>query len=140
MDLIRAAWQLAISSLAGRRTRSILLALAVALATALSVAVSASMDTMVASLRQAMGEMVGLLDTRLSDRYGQRVDEKVLQQVRSMPGVAIAAARFNAGISVRLERTGQKTTVNAEGIEPSLDPLLHPLKLLEGRAVAKEGE
>lgn len=140
MVLTLPAWHLAINNLAGRRTRAVLLILAIALATALSVAVSAAMDTMEASLRQTLGEMVGLMDLRIHHRFGQRIEEKVLEQVRRWPQVELAVPRFSTGISVTNARTGKKATLLAEGIDPREDPKLHPTKLSAGRGLQKEGE
>lgn len=117
---MRPAWQLATNNLAGRRTRSLLLILAVALATALSVAVSASMDTLVQSLRQTVGQLVGLVDAKVQSRYGRQ--------------------RMPDGVSLRLARTDKRAPISAEGIDPAAQQEAHPMKLLEGRFIEADDE
>ncbi len=138
--MTRAVWQLAISNLAGRRGRSLLLILAVALSTALVVAAAAAMGTIGASLELAIGRVAGLSDLQITHRFNGRVEETLLERVRQWPEVAMAIGHFEAGITVQLERTGKSETFVAQGVEPGLDEKLRPLKIVRGRMIQAPGE
>ncbi len=135
-----AVWQLAISNLAGRRGRSLLLVLAVALSTALVVAAAAALGTIGASLELAIGRVAGLSDLQITHRYNGRVDQTLLDQIRQWPQTALAIGHFEAGVTVRNERTGQSETFIAQGVEPGLDEQLRPLKITQGRMIRDGGE
>jgi len=91
---MRAAWHLAISSLAGRRLRTTLLVVAIAVAASLSVAVGAMTGTLSASFELAVGRMTGLADLRIRHRAGERLDQKLLDSVRAWPETRLAGGRL----------------------------------------------
>ena len=138
--MIQPAWHLATSSLAGRRGRTALLVAAVAVATILAVAVAALMGTIGESLRHVIGRVSGLADARVVHRFQQRLNVSVIDTVQSWPGVAVVSPQLGTTLSLTLERTKQSVTATVRGVDPVADATLHPVNLLAGRYVERDGE
>ena len=138
---MRAVWQLAINSLAGRRGRTSLLVAAVTLATALSVLVACAIGTLQESYSQSMAAVAGLSDLQVLHRAYGRFDGQILENVRSWPEVLNATARYDhKGPTILLERTDKREPVEIHGVEPQYDRLFFPARLLEGRYIEADGE
>src|ERR1051325_10246551 len=105
---MRTVWHLAINSLAGRRGRTTLLVLAVALAAALTVAVGSALSTAEHSMERQVAEVMGLTDLIVANKYSGALPAGLTATLRAMPGVQIAAGRYDAGIFLRNDRTGEK--------------------------------
>ncbi|MEX0775756.1 MAG: FtsX-like permease family protein [Phycisphaeraceae bacterium] len=133
-------WHLATSNLAGKRGRSALLVLAVALAVVLTVSIAAGLGTIGAALSHRLGRVAGLSDLQITHRYNSRVDQAVLAQVRAWPEVLRAAGYFEAGITLRNERTERSETFLAQGVDPELDGVIRPFKYLQGRMIRGDDE
>lgn len=131
--MIRAAWHLAISSLAGRPGRSALLILAVALATSLTVATSASIDTLAASIRRVVGQSIGLTDLRITHRFSQHLDDDLLNRVRAWPQVKLATGTFETGVGITSSKSDRYMTAVARGIDSRIESQLNPLAMRAGR-------
>jgi len=97
---MRAAWRIAISSLSGRRSRTLLLMAAVALSAGLIVAVACAM----ASLNLAVGDrikaVVGSADVRLRHVNHVSFDAAVAEQARKWPGVTLVIPRARESITL----------------------------------------
>lgn len=138
--MIQPVWQLATNSLAGRRGRTALLVAAVAVATALAVAVAATMGTVGHSVRNVVGRVAGLSDARIVHRYQQRLNNSVIDTVRAWPDVAAVSPQLGTTLSLKLDRNGKTVTATVRGVEPEIDSQLHPVSLLSGRYIEREGE
>ena len=90
---MRAAWQLAISSLSARRLRTALLASAVALSAALIVAVACAMASVTATVERRVNSTVGAAEARIRDIGGERLQADLIGVVRSWPEVLVASPR-----------------------------------------------
>lgn len=137
---MRAVWHIAVSSLAGRRGRTLLLILAVTLGTMLTVGAAALMGTFAHALEQAVGRIAGLADVRLHHRYSARLEAAVLSTVRAWPEVQLATARVETTLLLRHLQTGRWQLVLASGVEPAFLQPLHPLSLSQGRILEHDDE
>ena len=90
---MRPSWHIARHALSGRRTRTILLVIAVGLASALVAAVSTGMKTVQATVEYRISRSIGDVDARIVHRYGSPFQGDIATEVRAWPGVRDAAAR-----------------------------------------------
>jgi putative ABC transport system permease protein len=143
---MRALWPFARRSLLGRRGRTALLVAAVGLAASLVVAVTSGMRTAQASLDAAVARAMGATDARVVHRYAQPFDEALLAEVRGWPGVARAAGRLNASITLSNESSRdesgkpRKATVQCRGVDPAEDAFFREVEIEEGRRIERAGE
>jgi putative ABC transport system permease protein len=105
---MRAAWQLAISSLSGgkggRRGRTALLIAATALSTALIAAVACAIGAVNLAIQTQIEASVGAADLRIKPPgSGLTMPAEVLDRVREWPEVEIAEARSQTSLAVRYE-------------------------------------
>ena len=143
---MRALWPFARRSLLGRRGRTALLVAAVALATSLVVAVTSGMRTAQDTLERRLAERLGNTDVRVVHRYAEDFDDALLDEVRAWPGVARAAGRRFA--SVTLANQGApaddgrtpRVTAQARGIDLAEDARFREVTLVEGRRLEQVGE
>ncbi|MFO0856056.1 MAG: FtsX-like permease family protein [Phycisphaerales bacterium] len=119
---MRAAWRLAISNLRQRRARSVLLILVIALSAVLISAVSVAMGSLRHAIEQRVTTLVGNADARIHARgTGQTLDAALLREVKSMPGVAAAAPRLEATMSLRFGKPVWKKPKSADGSDSPID-------------------
>ncbi len=144
---MRALWPFARRSLLGRRGRTALLVAAVALAASLVVAVTSGMRTAQASLDAAVARAMGATDARVVHRYAQPFDAALLDEVRGWPGVARAAGRLSASITLAHEDAlgadagrPPKATVQCRGIDPAEDAFFREVEIEQGRRIERAGE
>ncbi|MEY2716667.1 MAG: hypothetical protein RIT24_3010 [Planctomycetota bacterium] len=143
---MQALWPFARKSLLGRRGRTALLIAAVGLAASLVVAVTSGMRTAQASLDAAVARAMGATDARVVHRYAQPFDEALLAEVRAWPGVARAAGRLNASITLSNEAARddagrpRKSTVQCRGVDPAEDAFFREVEIEEGRRIERAGE
>ncbi|MFN7886520.1 MAG: ABC transporter permease, partial [Phycisphaerae bacterium] len=143
---MQALWPFARKSLLGRRGRTALLIAAVGLAASLVVAVTSGMRTAQASLDAAVARAMGATDARVVHRYAQPFDEALLAEVRAWPGVARAAGRLNASITLSNEAARddagrpRKSTVQCRGVDPAEDAFFREVEIAEGRRIERAGE
>lgn len=141
MVSMRATWHLAINSLAGRRGRTALLITAVALATVLSVFVACVLGTLHHSYAECMGFAAGKSDLHLRQRSYERFDQRLLEEVRSWPEVALATGRLDhKGITLELVDAESKSIVTVHGVEPAIDREFYPQTILQGRWIEGDHE
>lgn len=148
---MRATWQLAVNSLAGRRGRTALLVAATALATMLSVVVTCAVNTLQHSYAESMAHIAGASDVRVRHRAMQLFDESILAKVRNWPEVEFTAGRIEKkGVSVLKSnddagrdnegKDDQVGRVDAIGIDPVLDPRFFPVAIVSGEDVQQAGQ
>ncbi len=143
---MQALWPFARKSLLGRRGRTALLIAAVGLAASLVVAVTSGMRTAQASLDAAVARAMGATDARVVHRYAQPFDEALLAEVRAWPGVARAAGRLNASITLSNDAARddagrpRKSTVQCRGVDPAEDAFFREVEIEEGRRIERAGE
>ncbi len=94
------SWQLALSSLAGRRGRTILLTGAVAAACALIVAVSSGLTSAQATMEQVLTQLLGSADARIIHVFNGRFDRSLLEDVRKWPGVTDVTTQLNGSVTL----------------------------------------
>ncbi len=119
---MRAAWRLAISNLRQRRARNVLLILVIALSAVLISAVSVAMGSLRHAIEQRVTTLVGNADARIQARgTGQTLDASLLREVQKMPGVAAAAPRLEATMSLRFGKPVWKKPKSADGTDSPID-------------------
>lgn len=104
MDSIHPSWHIARLSLLGRRSRTVLVGIAVALASTLVVAVSCAMATAMTNVQARVHALVGRTDARIVHRNGADFDANAIEIARGLPQVKAAAGRL--GGSLALEAIG----------------------------------
>jgi putative ABC transport system permease protein len=135
---MRAAWHLAINSLAGKPGRTALLIMAIALASSLIVAAGSAIDTFSRSIRLNAGQTVGLSDVRIVHQFNMHLDAALLDTVRSWPQVQYAAPMFETSVSLRT--AAGKQTLTLRGIDPDVEDQVSPHRMQAGRMVRAAGE
>ena len=137
---MRPSWHIARHALSGRRTRTILLVLAVGLASALVAAVSTGMKTVQATVEHRISRAIGNVDARIIHRYGSPFESTIVEEVRSWPGVREAAARTQGALTLartddRRDEDGRRirTTAQARGVDATRQESFAQYDLAEGR-------
>ena len=136
---MRAASRLGINSLWGRRSRTLLLAIAVALATALVAALACATDSLNAGMNFRVAESVGAADVRVRHVTTARFDEGVYNEVRAFEGVELAVPRTVEAVRLRTENGGP-LVASIEATDPALAAAVAPVEPDVGRSVASDGE
>jgi len=132
--------------LLGRRGRTALLVAAVALASSLVVAVTSGLRTAQDSLDAAVTRAMGATDARIVHRYAQPFDADLLAEVRAWPGVARAAGRLFASITVEHPASAgdngrpRRATVQCRGVDPAEDAHFREVEIETGRRIEAPGE
>jgi putative ABC transport system permease protein len=134
------AWRLAINSLSGRRSRSLLLAAAVAMSAALITAVACAMASLDRAIEVRIATTVGAADIRLRHVGTGSFDAGVAELVRGWEEVALAVPRAKESIALANPRTGKSHPIVAYGIDPALEKQVRPFELMSGRLVERDGE
>lgn len=144
---MRPSWHIARHALSGRRTRTILLMVAVTLAAALVTAVSTGVRTVQATVEYRISRSLGDVDARIIHRYGSPFDAEVAAEVRSWPDVREAAARMEGSLTLarlddRRDDDGRRLriTAQARGVDTTRDDAFTKYDLLEGRLPRDPGE
>lgn len=137
---MRPSWHIARHALAGRRSRTILLMIAVTLAAALVTAVSTGVRTVQATVEYRISRSIGDVDARIIHRYGSPFEAEVVETVRSWPDVREAAARIEGALTLartddRRDEDGRRLriTAQARGVDTGRDEAFSQYDLLEGR-------
>ena len=144
---MQSSWHIARHALSGRRTRTVLLVVAVGLAAALVAAVSTGMRTVQATVEYRISRSIGDVDARIVHRYGSPFDPAIADEVRTWTGVRDAAARTEGAITLartddRRDRDGRRLriTVQARGVDASRQDAFNQYDLLEGRVPTNDEE
>jgi len=144
---MRPSWHIARHALSGRRTRTILLVIAVGLASALVAAVSTGMKTVQATVEYRISRSIGDVDARIIHRYGSPFETDVVAEVRGWPGVRDAAARTEGALTLartddRRDEDGRRLriTAQARGVDASRQAGFDQYDLVEGRMPATTRE
>lgn len=137
---MRPSWHIARHALSGRRTRTILLVLAVGLASALVAAVSTGMKTVQATVEHRISRAIGDVDARIIHRYGSPFEAEIAEEIRTWPGVREAAARTEGALTLartddRRDDDGRRirTTAQARGVDATRQDSFAQYDLAEGR-------
>jgi putative ABC transport system permease protein len=144
---MRPSWHIARHALSGRRTRTILLVIAVGLASALVAAVSTGMKTVQATVEYRISRSIGDVDARIVHRYGSPFEGEIAAEVRSWPGVRDAAARTEGALTLartddRRDEDGRRLriTAQARGVDATRQAAFDQYDLVEGRMPATTRE
>lgn len=154
---MRAAWRLALAGLSARRSRTILLAIAVALSAALIAAVSCAMSSLNRAVEIQLEAQLGRADVRLRPAgRGMLLPEGALALAESWDGVARATAVHEHSLSIAytltlladpdgdgtFEATSRTLGSSALGVGAPLGRPgpLDTLELIDGRAPSAPGE
>ncbi len=144
---MRPSWHIARHALSGRRTRTILLVIAVGLASALVAAVSTGMKTVQATVEHRISRSIGDVDARIVHRYGSPFESDILAEVRTWSGVRNAAARTEGALTLartddRRDEDGRRLriTAQARGVDSSRQAEFDQYDIVEGRMPATAGE
>jgi putative ABC transport system permease protein len=144
---MRPSWHIARHALSGRRTRTILLVIAVGLASALVAAVSTGMKTVQATVEYRISRSIGDVDARIVHRYGSPFEGDIATEVRSWPGVRDAAARTEGALTLartddRRDEDGRRLriTAQARGVDATRQAAFDQYDLVEGRMPANRRE
>lgn len=147
MAFPRASWPFARQSLAGRRGRTLLLAIAVLVASALVVATSCGLASVERSVELGLVRALGATDARVVDRYGNQFPISVAARVAGLPDVVAASPRLFGSLTLaradgRRDDEGKlrRITVQARGVDAPEDPRFRELELEEGRRPAAANE
>lgn len=133
---MRPAWRLAINSLSGRRSRTLLLVAAVALSAALITAVSCAMASVHAGVRKRVLATVGAADLRVARTGSDVFDASILARIEAWPEVELASGRLQGPITLKNARNGKEITTLGNGIMPERETRIRPYDLSAGRMVA----
>ena len=151
---MRPAWRLAINSLSGRRSRSLLLVASVALSSALIATVACAMASMHSGLKQRIDATVGAADLRVSRTGKDALTPEVLAKVRAWPEAKVVVPRAQGPIILKVVRAEEKPgsenrdTQNQDqecatvgsGVDPVLDAQVRATEIVEGRRASAMGE
>ena len=137
---MRAAWRLGINGLVGRRSRTVLLVLAVTLASALVTAVACALASVNKGMEQRVLATLGRADLRVRDIAGQRLDARVLELIEKQPEVEVAAPRARGSITFRPVLGGETWTSVGIGIDPAREYRMLEPSLSAGRRVEADDE
>lgn len=137
---MRPAWRLAINSLSARPSRSALLVMSVLLSAALIAAVSCSMASVHASLRARVESTVGKSDLRVVKLGKDLFPLDTTDTIRAWPESRVVVPRLRDALALENPRTGKKTGLIGNGVDPRVEFDLRPLVLKEGRGVSAEHE
>ena len=151
---MRPAWRLAINSLSGRRSRSLLLVASVALSSALIATVACAMASMHSGLKQRIDATVGAADLRVSRTGKDALTPEVLAKVRAWPEAKVVVPRAQGPIILKVVRVEEKPgsenrdTQNQDqecatvgsGVDPVLDAQVRATEIVEGRRASAMGE
>lgn len=130
------ALRLGINGLAGRRSRTALLVIAVTLSTALVAAVGCALASVNAGMKRSVEATLGRADLRVREVAGQRLDPGVLEFVRGQPSVEVAAPRAKGSIPLKSE-SGVTVTAVGVGIDPSVEYLMIDPPIAQGARVER---
>ncbi|MCP3902494.1 MAG: FtsX-like permease family protein [Planctomycetes bacterium] len=141
-------WRLALNTLAGRRTRTVLMSGAVWLAACLVVAVSCTMSSANAGVEARLERFIGAADVRIIHPGNGRFDEAVLATAATWPGVTLAAGRLGASLTLvhadhRLDAgTGamKRLVPGALGVDFEHEQRIRPYILEAGRVPERRDE
>ncbi|MCA9311998.1 MAG: ABC transporter permease [Phycisphaerales bacterium] len=137
---MRAVLLLSINALAGRRSRTALLALAVALSAALVAAVACALTSVNGAMAFRVTAALGRADLRISQVGEHRFDASILEVVERQPEVEVAAARLRGPVTLRPESGGKQITMIGLGIDVATEYDLVDMRLSKGRRVEGPGE
>jgi len=149
---MRAPLRLARSICLARLSRLYLLSGAVALSVVLVASIACAMASLNAAFRAQLDSQIGTAQVRLRPSSGDTLDASILERVRSWEGVETALPRLQRTLSlvVKLDtmvpiskddpegpheagRVRYATNAFVNGIDPSIEFDLRPIKLIDGR-------
>jgi putative ABC transport system permease protein len=141
-------WQLALNTLAGRRTRSLLMTGAVWLSACLVVAVSCAISSANAGVETQIQRFIGAADVRVIHPGNGRFDDALLATVEGWDGVVLAGGRLGASLTLLHEdhrvdpETGviQRAIPVAVGVDFAREHRIRPYALEAGRVPSARGE
>ena len=138
---MRAVSRLSTNSLAGRRSRTALLIVAVALSTALVAAIACGLASLNAGMEYRIASTIGEADVQVRHVLAERIPDGLLEEVRGWDGVKLATGRTREAMRVRAaDGGGEPVLLSAQGIDPSIAYRLTVVSVDEGRRVEHDGE
>lgn len=137
---MRPAWRLGTNALSGRRSRTLLLVLAVTLSTALVAVVACVLASLNAGMERRVLATLGRADLRVREVAGQRLDPSLLAMLDQRREVEVAAPRGKGSLTLRLALGGQLWTSVGIGIDPPREYRLTDPPMSAGRRVEKDDE
>lgn len=137
---MRPMWRLGINALSGRRSRTVLLVLAVALSTALVAAVGCALASLHAGMERRVLATLGRADIRIREVAGQMLEPSLLAAIESRPEVEVAAPRGRGSVTLRHSLGGETWTSVGVGIDPAREYRMTDPPLAKGRRVEADGE
>lgn len=136
---MRAAWRLALAGLSARRSRTILLVIAVALSAALIAAVSCAISSVNAAVEVQLETQLGRADVRLRPAgRGMLLPAGALAKVESWPGVAQATAVHETSLSITYDLS-YLTDPDADGVYEAHDRTMGSSALAVGAPLDRPG-
>ncbi len=137
---MRAVLLLSINALAGRRSRTALLALAVALSASLVAAVACALTSVNGAMAFRVTAALGRADLRVSQVGEKRFGAEILDVINEQGELKVAAARLRGPITLKPKSGGKQTTMIGMGIEIPREYDLVDMRLASGRRVEGPGE
>ncbi len=143
---MRASWRFAHRNLVARRSRTILLVLAVALATALVAAATAALSTLQSSFDASIARSIGEADARIVHRYGEPFERSWLERARAWDKVDDATGGLGGSLTLShigvpgTDRGLLRATVQARGVDPARDAAFREMEMRDGRRLRGDGE
>lgn len=137
---MRPAWRLAISSLSGRLSRTVLLVMAVVLSAALISVVSCSLASIHAGMRQRIEATVGGSDLRLTKIGKDLFPATALDTLAAWPESDLVVGRLRDSLRLQNDATGKWAGVLANGVMLPGETKVRPVELVNGRLPAASGE
>ena len=138
---MRAVLLLSINALAGRASRTALLALAVSLAAALVAAVACALTSVNGAMAFRVTKALGRADIQITHVGEERFDGSILGAIEAHPDVRVLAPKLSAPVTLK-GRTGlqQQATMIGLGLDPAREYEIVDMPLAEGRRVEAAGE
>lgn len=134
------ALKLAARYLRGRGLRSLLTTLAVALGVMLLFGLNGVMPTLVEAFTRSLVSSAGRIDLTVSSTFRQPFDQRVLDAVARVPGIAVATPEVAQLAPLPLRRdvptSEQVTQLTVVGVDPALAARVRDFPLATGRALA----
>ncbi|MBL9142007.1 MAG: ABC transporter permease, partial [Phycisphaerae bacterium] len=139
---MQATWWFALQTLAARRSRTALLAVAVALSSALVMGVACGLESVRPNTEAQIARFVGDTDARLVNRFGASFDAGELERVRALPNVQAVAGSLAGSLTLVNMNSAQppRAVVQARGLDAAADEGFRGQAMREGRLPTAAGE
>ncbi|MHB1135030.1 MAG: FtsX-like permease family protein [Chloroflexota bacterium] len=127
----------------GRRLRTALTTLAIVFGVLVIFGTNMIMPTMLRAFQSNLLSASGQVDVSVSHKAGESFDQALVNRVRSVPGVSVAAGSLSRTVNVPtgfFDRAANVGVLTLSGIDPRLAPQLREYRVQQGRFLRTSDE